>query len=498
MVSPLSALRRQARTAAALGESNPENMPQHGQVQQLTRKFSLQSPTATTPPTRFGSRKAVAHVPIIVGQNQQPVLSTDVESRKNPQARKNKRRSSVNRPLSWDASVVLSEGPSEPVVDASSPMTEKATFDRDSPVRMPVRHKTTPSPPPREVSSDSLHGVKRDAQSSSTSPPVPDTSMVDPTLPLDEVLEQYGGEGGMTPGEKTSQESNSSGESKIEKMSVKARTQLWEMKAYYQSLPRSFKHKQRSISQPSSPLRTAGVPITPSTPLEHSTRSRHSVFAYGSQPQQRHHSRKRQALMEEGREWSPEGRSPPVMDGVPPKILGTSPSFLASGVSRIPLAHPPPLLPHKPQINSSRSQRRSLSPTPVEDMEWSQHHRQPHLHHMSRNHSAAAISQLPSKPSGRRAIHSCAVSDSTVLSPYSHSEKHFTFDSDDAAAVLSSWREEREQENKRLESSPKNVEEWVRETEKAGALEGSVSPRSGPTSPPSSSVSGLEMYPSAP
>lgn len=455
-------------------------MPHHGQVQELTRKFSVQSPTATTPPAHIGNRKPM-HVPIIVGENQQPVLSADNQSRRNIQPRKNRQRSSVTRPLSWDASVVLSEGPSEPIVDASSPMTERAPFNRESQVRMPVRHKSTPSPPPKEVQE-----VGPGLKSSPISPPVSDTSVVDPTKPLDEVLEKYG-EGGAVPGEKTSQESNSSGEDKIENMSVKARTQLWEMKAYYKSLPRSFKHKQRSISQPSSPLRTPGIP-NPSTPVEYNSKSyRHSVFAYGSQPQQQKYHRKRQALMEEEGDWLLEGSSPPVADGVPPKIHGASP---ATGISRIPLAHDPPILPHKPHINSSRSQRRSLSPTPVEDMEWSQHHRQPNLHHMHRNRSASTVTRVPSKPSGRRPIHQYTTSDIRILSPCSHSENHFPFDSDDAAAAVSSWREEREQENKRLESSPRDVEEWVRETERAGALEGSVSPKSVQTSPPSCNVSG--------
>ena len=107
-------------------------------------------------------------------------------------------------------------------------------------------------------------------------------------------------------------------------MSVRARTQLWEMKAYYRTLPRSFKHKQRSVSQPSSPMRTTGQvgPTTNSlTPADTTatTRPRHSVFSYN--PAQHHHPHMR--LREDYREEVSGGDS--LSEGVTPKILGSSP-----------------------------------------------------------------------------------------------------------------------------------------------------------------------------
>ena len=464
-VSPLSALRRQPRSAVALGERRTENMPHHGQVQHLTRKFSLQSPVSTNAPVQLGGVRKSAHVPIIVGENQQPVLSVDNPAAETttvqPRAR---RRSSVNRPLSWDASIALAEGSNEPIVDNSSPQLTRAAFERETQARMPVR-----------VKSPTRHN--QSSQSPVTSP-----SQDDATRCLDEVLEQYGEVG--TPGEKTSQESSSSGEEKVMNMSVRARTQLWEMKAYYRTLPRSFKHKQRSVSQPSSPMRTIGQvgPTTNSlTPADTTatTRPRHSVFNYN--PAQHHHPHKRGVLREDDKEEVSGGDS--LSEGVAPKILGSSP---ATNLSRLSMSNAPPLLPYKPHISSQRSQRRSLSPTPIEDMEVSPHHR-PHHQRLGKVHSTSGITSK----AGRRPLHQ-HMSESNVLSPHSYSENHFMFDSDDAAAVISSWREERENDNKRLENTAQNVKAWVSETERA-ALENSFSPKSGSTSPPTCNVSSASI-----
>ena len=468
-VSPLSALHRQPRSAIALGERHTENMPHHGQVQNLARKFSLQSPVSKNAPVQFvgggGIRKS-AHVPIIVGVNQQPILSVDNTAAETttvqPRAR---RRSSVNRPLSWDASIALADGPNEPIVENSSPQLERAAFEREAQTRMPVRVKS-PS---------------RNDQSS----PIASPSQDDATKCLDEVLEQYGEV--ETPGEKTSQESSSSGEEKVMNMSVRARTQLWEMKAYYRTLPRSFKHKQRSVSQPSSPMRTTGQvgPATNSlTPADTSTsaiRPRHSVFNYSApQPPASYH--KQGVLREDDQEefsgGDSDGRNP---EGVTPKIFGSSPLSPASNLSRISMSNAPPLLPYKPHISSHRSQRRSLSPTPIEDMDVSPQHR-PHHQRLGKVHSTSGITSKHS----RRPLNQ-HMSETNVVSPHSYSENHFMFDSDDAAAVISSWREERENDNKRLEKAT-DVKAWVSETERA-AFENSLSPKSGSTSPPTCNVS---------
>lgn len=469
-VSPLSALRRQPRSAIALGERHTENMPHQGQVQHLARKFSLQSPVSKNSPVQFvsggGVRKST-HVPIIVGENQQPVLSVDNPAADMTVQPRTRRRSSVNRPLSWDASIALAEGPNEPIVDSSSPQLERAAFERETQTRMPVRVKS----PTRNDQSSPLISPSQD----------------DATKCLDEVLEQYGDVG--TPGEKTSQESSSSGEEKVMNMSVRARTQLWEMKAYYRTLPRSFKHKQRSVSQPSSPMRTTGQAgpatssLTPADTTTAATKPRHSVFNY-SAPQQPAHHQKQGVLREDDKgEFSGgdlDGRNP-SSESVTPKIFGSSPLSPATNLSRISMSNAPPLLPYKPHISSHRSQRRSLSPTPIEDMEVSPHHK-PHHQRLGKVHSTSGITSKP----GRQLLNK-HMSESNVVSPHSYSENHFMFDSDDAAAVISSWREERENDNKRLEKTA-NVKAWISETERA-VLENSFSSKSGSTSPPTCNVS---------
>ena len=259
--SPLSSLRKPP-TPGALGERNAENMPHHGQVHELTKRFS-QNQRRLSSRSRNSSRNN-SLVPIVVHQDQLPKLSStqstgDHSPKRNHQHIKRR----VNRPQSWDLTHVVDDIPivdnqrgeslPPPSIDEQHP--NDSFFTRSSPMRQPFRNKDSLSPtPPPELEEDS----EKQKEIPPEVVPIPpflsqlsgEESLEDATKLLDDVLEEY-------MGEKTSQE-----EEKINKLSVRARTQLWELKTYTQTLPRSF--KTRTSSQPGSPMRTPkGSPGTP-------------------------------------------------------------------------------------------------------------------------------------------------------------------------------------------------------------------------------------------
>ena len=257
MASPLSIIGRKPPTPGALGEKSSETMPQIGQVQELTKRFSQYSNS----PQRRPSRKSSHHVPITVGQDQHPMLHVHKNETKYSHRRH------VNRPLSWDATETLDNEPviererGESLPPPDRPLIE-VPFHRNAQVRQPFRQKVTPTPPPLELVPDTTMSDEtgRDLQLT------PQASADDsPTKLLDEVLEQF---------EDNSQESVT--EDKISAMSVRARTQLWELKAYTQTLPRSF--KARTKSQPCSPMKSSAGPTTPTG------RSNQAAFTFNHVP----------------------------------------------------------------------------------------------------------------------------------------------------------------------------------------------------------------------
>lgn len=247
--SPLSAVLRKPPTPRALGERDPDHLPHSGQVHEMSKKF-LKKSSSNSPQRSRGSRKNVHHVPIVVGNGDQ---GPSVYSHNSPKPSPHR---PVNRPLSWDSPhvsdnvpVIESErGDSLPPPSLNED-SESIGFRRHSNARTPFRQKPPVSPTPSsqetpvpqeedEIEADLRETPRRPSFQSQIS----EESMRNPTKVLDEILEQYDPETQQKP---------------IAKMSVKARTQLWEMKAYAgftQTLPRSF--KQRTKSTPCSPLKT--------------------------------------------------------------------------------------------------------------------------------------------------------------------------------------------------------------------------------------------------
>ena len=279
--SPLSLIRKPP-TPGALGEKSFENMPQIGQVSELKKRFSQQHGSGSS---RRLSKKS-SHVSITVAQDQEPYLH---QNECDPTKSGSKRASSnssggSNRPMSWDSSEVLDVKTSPPRGDRNRgdrgeslpppdrPSTD-ALFQRNTQARQPIRQKHVATPLSLKVSSESA-------------PPTSNTTAEDnivesmkhheytpillsqfsgedsPTKLLDEVLEQF---------EDKSQETN------ISNLTVKARTQLWELKAHTQTLPRSF--KTRTKSQPCSPLK--GTSESPATPTGSTTSF---TFNHGTTP----------------------------------------------------------------------------------------------------------------------------------------------------------------------------------------------------------------------
>ncbi len=270
VASPLSSSRKPV-TPGALGERNPDNLPHQGTVHEMARKFEYQrhsDPSHT---------RNTTHVPIVVRQDQRPSLSSSrpIRSRAHRKA---------NRPQSCELVYLPNNIPVLDTLRGESlpPMSDEETepndsvFRRSSQARTPFRNKT-PSNPPTEVEweHDNRHRPSEDDNTSDATPVPPppalhsqtsgDESLMAATRVLEE-LEEY-----MSVEENPSQDNESITSEKINKLSVRARTHLWELK----TLPRSF--KTRTKSQPCSPLKTSmGGANTPGTP----TSRKHSAFTF--------------------------------------------------------------------------------------------------------------------------------------------------------------------------------------------------------------------------
>ena len=282
VTSPLSSVRKPV-TPGALGERNPENLPHSGQVHKLAKKFSE---VQRTPISRVhsGPRKTT-HVPIIVQQNQRPSLTQD-RSNQSPNRRMYRPQSCELIQGGDDVPIVESiRGESLPPMSDSDHEPTESAFRRTSQGRVPFRTKFFSNPPSEvEYECDRTTRKTEDDNMSDVTPVPPppqlysqssgDDSLVAATKVLEE-LEKYISEDDSN----TEQSPQITGE-KINKLSVKARTHLWELKAYHNStLPHSF--KTRTKSQPCSPLKTnptmanAEGPITP-------TGRKHSAFTFGT------------------------------------------------------------------------------------------------------------------------------------------------------------------------------------------------------------------------
>lgn len=249
--SPLSVIRKHP-TPGALGEKTAENLPHIGQVHEMKKRFSLQH---TTHAIRRRPSRNSAHVPIVVSQDQEPTL----QPYRGGGGRSSRQSGgSSSRPLSWDATEILDEEVIPSVEregrGESLPPPERPpigdTFQRNAHVRQPVRSKVTPTPPPPLNIVQQSSGEDDIIDSLKNSELTPHlishlSSEDSPTKLLDEVLEQF------EDGSGSSQKEVPAGGTKMNTLSVKARTQLWELKAHTQTLPRSF--KTRTSSQPGSP-----------------------------------------------------------------------------------------------------------------------------------------------------------------------------------------------------------------------------------------------------
>lgn len=249
--SPL-ALIRKPPTPGALGEKGFDNLPQVGQVNELKKRFSQQHHQNLVI-SRRPVRKS-AHVPITVAQDQEPTLHPKEEGF---------RQRSNSRPMSWDSSEASGEVPlrertrGESLPPPERPPTD-SLFQRTAQVRQPFRQKVTTTPTPLRLADapqPTEENIIESIKHGELTPVLLSQLSGDdsPTKLLDEVLEQF---------EDNSQELVPGEETKMSKLSVKARTQLWELKAHTQTLPRSF--KTRTKSQPCSPLKmTSESPATP-------------------------------------------------------------------------------------------------------------------------------------------------------------------------------------------------------------------------------------------
>ena len=248
-------------------------------------------------------------------------------------------------------------------------ISQRDSFNRNSQVRMPFRMKPTPSPTHSEPMEAEVVPILNG-----------DDTGIEETKILDDVLEQYIGEG--SPSASASKPAIS--EEKVSKMSVKDRTQLWEMRAYYQSLPRSFKH--RTKSQPCSPLKTSnpklhsfdmtdGHMVASSSSAEN-FKARHSVHSMAA---------------DHGMSKEP----PLVLDSVP-RIRGNTQLAGAGGRPTANLYSKGSILPSKTQFGHGVPRtRRSCSPTLIDDTVSEPHH--PSSHHYPKHHSASAVGVSHSK-----------------------------------------------------------------------------------------------------
>lgn len=255
VASPLSYVRKPA-TPGALGERNPKNLPHTGTVQEMTKKFTqFQKPPISR---NHSSSRKTTHVPIVVRQDQRPSL-TNNRGNRSPHRRINRPQSCELNHLPDNVPVIDSNrGESLPPMsdDDSEPM--EMIFRRTSQARQPFRSKTNP---PSEVEYEfDKRTCKTEEDNISDVTPVPppshlvsqssEESYMAATRVLEE-LEKY-----MSEDDTPIQDNESITEEKINKLSVRARTHLWEMKAHHTStLPKSF--KTRTKSQPCSPLKTS-------------------------------------------------------------------------------------------------------------------------------------------------------------------------------------------------------------------------------------------------
>jgi hypothetical protein len=258
--SPLSMIRKPVNPGA-LGERNFDHMPHLGQVNEMRKRFSQHSSLIQS-----AQRKSI-HVPITVGQDQEPVM--------HPISHSEVHKQNVHRPTSWDSSESLDKtarkeffwerrerGESVPLPDKPS---DDALFQRNSNFRQPFKQKAISSniSPLKIYDDDSssesniIESIKHDLTPQLLSQFSGEDS---PTKLLDEVLEQF------ETGDILQESSVTTRDTKMSALSVKARTQLWELKAHTQTLPRSF--KARTKSQPSSPMK--GVSDSPTTPVDNS------------------------------------------------------------------------------------------------------------------------------------------------------------------------------------------------------------------------------------
>ena len=260
--SPLSHVQRKYPIPGALGEKGFDNMPQVGQVHEMKKRFSLQH----SRPYRSSESRKSSLVPIVVSQNQEPSLQPSSGSNDEGETGKS------NRPMSWDATEILEEDEGDRLVrredrGESLPPPERpstdALFQRNAQVRQPFRQKTAPTAPPTndiEETNDT-----ENINSNGVKPHPPLTQQIsNPTKPLDEVLELF--EEGASPDDPEGEQKVKTN-TKISKLSVKDRTKLWEMKTgSTQTLPRSFKTRNSTGSQPCSPMRKSSVESPLPTP----------------------------------------------------------------------------------------------------------------------------------------------------------------------------------------------------------------------------------------
>ena len=277
--SPLSHVQRKYPSPGALGEKSFDNMPQMGQVHEMKKRFSLQHSRSH----RSVSRKS-SHVSIVVSENQEPSLERSITT----DGRGSRGSSNSSRPLSWDAGEVGGVEETEGVKRVrreergeSLPPPERpqpeALFQRNAQMRQPFRQKTTHNvPPPLDATeSAKINDAHSQLQQQLSNPD-------SPTKALDEVLELFE-DGNSSPSDNAAVEGVNR-DPKISSLSVRDRTKLWELKAYTQTLPRSFKARTSSSSQPGSPMRKNSVesPLTTPTGLTH-----HSRFTFNSGEERR-------------------------------------------------------------------------------------------------------------------------------------------------------------------------------------------------------------------
>ena len=264
-------------------------------------------------------------------------------------------------------------------------MTHRDSFKRNSQVRTPFRMKPTPSPTLLEPMEAEVAPIVNG-----------DDTGIEETKILDDVLEQYIGED--SPLAVASSKPTIS-EEKVSKMSVRDRTQLWEMRAYYQSLPRSFKH--RTKSQPCSPMKSTN-------PIDISDISSSKMVASSSSAE---NFKARHSVHSIASDHGMDKEQPLVLDSVP-RIRGNTQSAGVSGRHASSLYSKGSILPSKTQFGHSVPRaRRSCSPTPIDDTASEpQAHHHPSSHHYPKYHSPNTFGMSHSKNySAQASVHGVIV-----------------------------------------------------------------------------------------